>query len=344
MKQRVEYVGIMVGNRRQRKRVLQTHQNYSGNLRVFSFMPSSIRWKKKTVLGLHYTKRGYQLKVFPFPKVVYNRAYGAEKSLSERIETVIGSRKCFNHVNHFNKREIYNLLRETDVAPYLPYTEPYGDADLNKLLHNYRIVYLKPAMGNKGKGVFRCEMTNAGEIYIAEHHASPFIIVRNRSELDNQVKALLGVKNYLVQQGISNLQLNGQNFDVRVLVQKDGTGSWGITNLISRVALAGYFNTSITDSTTPTEELLPLLISPDKAQSVIQTLRDAGLKTANSIEQVGGYHLGELSVDFMIDQDHRIWMIEVNGDPNRTIYKGLSSYPDVYRKPIQYANYLLKKK
>lgn len=73
------YIGIMVRSHRQRwRRVLQNYRKYvPRHTQLFSFLPSSINWTKQTVLGLYYTGRGYLIKWFPFPSVVYNRYYGA---------------------------------------------------------------------------------------------------------------------------------------------------------------------------------------------------------------------------------------------------------------------------
>lgn len=338
----VKYVGIMVANQKQRKRVLRTYQRVTPkHIKIYTFTPSSINWDQRNIVGLHYVKDALKKEAFPFPQVVYNRCYGAEYRLLRRIEKRIGKNKCFNHVNHFDKQDVYTLLSGTELNQYLPETLPFDEDNLDDLLDRHRVIYLKPTLGNRGRGVYRIEVTDAGEIHISQNYFAPMIICRDRDLYRKEVQRLIKSKTYIVQEGIACKQVKKRNFDIRVLMQRNRTGLWGVTNFISRKAHYGCFNTSLCASVAPTEEVLSHLYSSSDAGNVLQSLVDVSLKTAAHIEDEGGYHLAEFSVDFAIDSNDKIWIIELNGDPQRTLFKDLKHYQDVYRNPIRYARFLL---
>lgn len=91
----------------------------------------------------------------------------------------------------------------------------------------------------------------------------------------------------------------------------------------------------------PSEEILYHLYSPDRTQEMLQIIQDISIQVAACIENNGGYHLGEIGIDFGIDDNDLLWMIEINGQPQKNIYKKHRTVQKVYENPIQYARFLL---
>jgi hypothetical protein len=145
------FVGILVANRLQRHNVLKQYlQHNTTNLKLFCFTPSSINWERKSIIGLHRSNRKLAIGRFPFPQVVYNRCYGTDQEMIDRLGTVIGRNKCFNHLNQFNKLEIYNSLNRW-LGDHLPESVAYDKEIAVTLLEKYKVLYLKPFYGNEGK-------------------------------------------------------------------------------------------------------------------------------------------------------------------------------------------------
>jgi len=329
----------MVSTRQQRKQVLQTYYKYTPkDFCLYTFMPSSIKPNKKGVLGLQYWSKTFKLRWLPLPDVVYNRCYDSQSSplLNKDFVHI----PFFNQINHFNKMEIDGLLRNSDLSAYLPDTLPYCQENLSRMLSQYGTVILKPILGNKGYGVYRIERKETGDIHISQHYQDPFLIFADMSILDPEIKKLLGTHDYLIQQGISLLPLEGKLFDIRVLVQKNKSGQWRVSNMVSRISYSGCFNTSFCESVSRSDEQLRRLFSRDHADALLQSLQDASLQAAACIEQQGEIHLGEISVDFGVDSNEKLWIIEVNGQPQKSIYKELQLSRDVYRNPVEYAQFL----
>ncbi|BBI34032.1 YheC/YheD family endospore coat-associated protein [Cohnella abietis] len=340
MNNRRGFVGIMVANRNQRKYVLKQYLRYNTtDMKLFCFTPSSINWGRNSIIGLHRSNRKWVLSKFAFPQVVYNRCYNTDHMLIELLETVIGKNKCFNHINQLNKHEIHNSLSR-ELVNYLPFTVPYDKENIIHLLDHYKVLYLKPCYGNKGKGVYRLEMMKSGKIHIALHYFTPQIILNDAKQLQETIQQLIGSAPYIIQEGIDIRQLNNQNFDIRALVQKNSKGIWSITNIISRIAYKGSYNTSICEKACLTVDLFNHLFPHEKASSIIGLIHALSLKTAKTIDTTSNYHLGEFSADFALDNNEHLWIIELNGQPQKDIYNEFYKQNAVYKRPIQYAQYL----
>ncbi|MFB9329423.1 YheC/YheD family protein [Paenibacillus aurantiacus] len=336
-------VGILVANQHQRKRVLgQYLRHNTGNMKLFSFTSSSIDWKKNTVLGLHRSNRKWAVGRFPLPHVVYNRCYGTDHEIIDRLGKAIGSDKIFNHLNQFNKLEIYHRLGRW-LGDNLPETVAYDPNIAIHMLDKHKIIYFKPVYGHQGKGVYRAELKPSGEIHIGHHYFSPQSIIGDFAQFQASMQELLGSVPYIIQQGIEIRKWNDHTFDIRALVQKNERGTWSVTNLVSRIASKGSYNTSIYDKACLSQEVLHQLYPLDNMNGIVTSIYDLSLRSAEIIDTETDYHMGEFSVDIALDNNAHAWIIELNGKPQKDLYRGIRKQTAVYKRPMQYAQYLCKR-
>jgi len=89
-------------------------------------------------------------------------------------------------------------------------------------------------------------------------------------------------------------------------------------------------------------KILQELYSHKEKKEILQSLNDISINTARIVEfDTGG--LGELGIDFALDEERKLWIIEINGKPQKDIYKDLKGYQYkklIYSRSIEYAYYL----
>ncbi|NOU66552.1 ATP-grasp domain-containing protein [Paenibacillus sp. LMG 31461] len=335
-------IGIMVTTRNSRKRMLALCQRYQNqNLRLFAFTPADIRWKMQRIIGLSLKNGKVTQRLYPFPQVVYNRCFNKVSMTIQRLEKIIGINKCFNTINHFNKWDLYNQLQQSRLSQYVPRTCQYNEVNISELLEINNLVFIKPIYGSKGASVYRIERQENEDIHISLHSLAPRIICRKNESIQEKLDELLENKIFLVQQGIQMSPLDLQHFDIRVLVQKGNVGHWMITNITCRVAYERYFNTSMCERVYEVAAILSRLYSSEKVNEILQSLNEISITAAQEAESLMGT-LGELSVDFVLDKQSKLWIIELNGMPQKNIYKDLKGFKlkDLYRRPMEYAYHL----
>jgi hypothetical protein len=336
-------IGILVTKRSSRKRSLELYQSYHNlNLNLYAFTMADILWKEQRIIGLSLKKGIWKQSSFPFPHVVYNRCFNKEFITIQRLEKAIGRNKCFNNINFFNKWNLYNLLKRSNLRPYVPDTFLYNEANVSELLEKYKLIYIKPSYGSMGKSVYRVELKDDGDIHISLHSLAPRYICRKNEDIQEKLDELLGLKKYMVQQGIHVSLLDQRYFDIRVLVQKGILGKWMVSAITCRVAYEHYFNTSICGTIYEVSEILPRLFTLEKTNEILQSLYEVSGKAAQEAETYMG-SLGELSVDFVLDEHKNLWIIELNGKPQKSIYDDLKCFKDkklIYIRPLEYAYYL----
>lgn len=146
-----------------------------------------------------------------------------------------------------------------------------------------------------------------------------------------------------MQQGVQSSQLEHQSFDIRVLVQKNIHGKWTVSTMTCRVANELYFNASVYQSIFDAEETFDRIF-PLKIKKIIalQSMNKISINAAQLLENHMGL-LGEISVDFVLDKDMKLWIIELNGKPQKSIFKDIKNFKYeqiIYRRPVEYAYYL----
>lgn len=336
-------VGIMVLTRVQREMVLEAYLPYANelHLQLCAFTPYDLNWQQQQLRALVYSAEKMVETTLPFPQVVYNRLYNIRKKIVQKIEKSIGQNKCFNHINKLDKWEVYGILTKAGFEAYLPYTELLQDTNIVEMLDRYKEVFLKPCYGSLGQNVYKIALDKDRSIKLYSQAAKPKESFNSKTELRARLNTLTVNKEYIVQQAIPMLCLQESIFDIRVLVQKDLHGMWGTASIFSRITSTFFINTSIYAKVESTASLLQRL-GINKVKDILAKLQNVSIKAAVQLEKVLG-HLAELSVDFALAAHGELKIIEVNGKPEKAIYKKLPPTEEVaavYRRPLEYALYL----
>ncbi|WP_309121898.1 YheC/YheD family protein [Paenibacillus sp.] len=322
---------------------MELYQKYHDlNLRLFTFSPADIQWKEQRIIGLTRMKGRWMERTFPFPHAVYNRSFNKKKITIRRLEQSIGRNKCFNTINYFNKWELHSLLKQSALHSLVPDTFLLNQENILELINKYRLVYVKPLYGSKGTSVHRVELKENGDIHISLHSLAPKYICRKEENIQKRIDDLFEREKYVVQQGIRMKPLNKHVFDIRVLVQKGRIGEWTVSAVTCRVAYEHYFNTSMCNAVRDFEKVAPQFLSPEETNKILHFLHEVSITAAQAAENRLG-SLGEISVDFAIDEQSKLWIIELNGKPQKNIYNAPScvKYKKlIHKKPLEYAYYL----
>ncbi|MGE5454707.1 MAG: YheC/YheD family protein, partial [Methylocystaceae bacterium] len=284
---------------------------------------------------------------FPWPQAVYDQIYSRK---SERLPEVITAKQVLHRITdhryfnprYFDKWEINQALRRTDIKRLMPDTRLVTSASqVQDMLHSYGAVYLKPSNGTLGMGIMRLSRVNGG--YRLSNSQGVTHEYNSFQKAYEAARSRMTTKGYLVQQGIKLMHIDGHPLDVRVLIQKDGSGQFKITKVFARVAPSQQIVTNLATGGTA----LPLgkvitSATGKSAEPILHKVRNSATRIAAALERVSGSIYGELGIDLGIDRSGRVWLIEVNSKPRRAVETEVN--PDLvrlsYLRPLQYASYL----
>lgn len=306
------------------------------------FSIEQVRVSKGHTLGYVPAAKGWKKVRAPIPKVVHKRVLYRESAPLRALARL--HRRGVIFVNpHLiqNKARMSELLaRDPRVRPHLPETHPYRPALLESFLKAGRGAILKPRIGSVGKGLIRVVPLSDERVQVTVR--TPRTLTRSAMKR-RFAKRLSG--GYLLQQYLPLARYNGRPFDLRVPVQRDGSGEWQTPGMVAKVAGKHPFLTNVAQGgrAIPGEKAIAHAFSAEEAPLVAERVKRLAVDVASAVAREHRY-AADLGLDIGVDRDGKPWLIEVNTRDQRYTFHeaGLhDAFRRLYTNPLLYCARLL---
>lgn len=300
---------------------------------------------KRLAKGYIWSKGRFSLKTRPIPSVIHNRTIPTSRKEAQLVNKLATKSYIFNQQNRYSKYKIHRLLKRNPyVRTYLPVTYPYTSGHLKRMLDRYPQLYIKPQSGSVGQGILKLSKINPNHYKLQ----LPDRKLDNKSKktVIQKIGSVVGRRGYIIQQGILLATYKGNPYDIRVSVQRNGSGEWQITGMVGKAARKGKHVTNVAQG--------------GKVYPCSLLFRGSGFDPAQMKQRVGqlalaiaGHlgkqlpHLADIGLDIGVDRQGKPYFIEMNGRDQRYSFgKGNMSetWYKTYETPLKYAKYALIKK
>lgn len=325
------------------------------DLKVLVFHPEGVAEDGNSVSGYLLDGGLWQPALAPPPDILYNRCFcrtpeekraasGALAALSRSLPWSRGLP---------DKWRVYEILKRSRAAAgLLPDTTVYsGREALGRLLAEREYgVFLKPRAGSHGKRTAHAVLLGKREggglrVRGRDRNNRPFhYVFGTLDEGLHWIHSFTGKHRYIIQPYLHLTSSRGQPFDVRVLMQKNGSGAWTLTGMAVRLGSRGSLTSNLHGGGTAVPAR-PFLLAEygQSGAGLLEELTSAAAALPPLLEASCG-RLGELGLDFGIDPGGRIYLLEANSKPGRTVFRltgdrraaGLAA-----ENPLRYARHLL---
>ncbi|MCE4051081.1 YheC/YheD family endospore coat-associated protein [Bacillus sp. Au-Bac7] len=315
---------------------------------VYHFVPSSYNPLTEKVSGKIFDSEQncWLTQDFPVPSFLYDRCYYQENSHSRQCKNIVEWLKQKKDIVFIgnglpNKLKLYDVLKASKLAPYIPKSKQVISAD--ELLEDLRFVnpiILKPINGSQGNGIY----------FIKEQHKRIFVrtdkkerhvehIFKDKEKFSRWLTTLLQKNDYFSQSYLPLCNQDKQPFDIRALLQKNGQNKWEIIEKGIRLGAKDRIISNLSAGA----EVIPfkqwLDTAPYKMKSFIENEINDILSSLPPILEQSFPALFELGVDIGITENGSLWILDVNSKPGRKVI--LLAYPDLserlYKAPLAYA-------
>ncbi|MDW2877378.1 MULTISPECIES: YheC/YheD family endospore coat-associated protein [Bacillaceae] len=323
----------------------------SCGIECFRFIPSAIDPRTELISGEKYDpdKEDWETASFPLPDVLYDRCFYGNDPHSRQCRSIVHylkNRSDILFLGHGlpNKLELYKILAQSTLAPYIPKSIHAQSA--GQVLQPSSLVspmILKPANGSQGAGIYYLEMQKDGLLVktdTPEKQISRLFADQKKAAV--WLGQLLSGNSYLLQPYLPLSNEDNQPFDIRILLQKNEAGKWremgrgvrvgrenGIISNLSAGSAVSSFETWLENSSVSSSRFLRAELS-EISNALPEILEDALPP------------LFEIGLDIGIARDGAIWILDVNSKPGRKVI--LETDPDkkeaLYRAPLLYGKLL----
>jgi len=315
---------------------------------VYLFNQADIDTKTNTITGYYYdpaTKK-FATGKLPYPSAVFKRTPTLSKSF-KHLQKHVGD-AIFNHpYGNTNKLDFWKMFaKKLSSRQHLPLTKPYNNInDLITMLNSCSGVYLKPVSLAGGSGILY--ITKAKDQFLLSDEAGEQFATKTKNELQCILNSKLVNRQYIMQQEIEFHHKNSK-VDFRVYIQKDNRKKWRYSGMETKIAKTGSIisnsknRKNIMQGETALKEIYKL--SAAEIEEKIVEITSICTRVLRTMEKRGA-HLGDVAVDFIIDNNKKVWLLEVQ--PNyATEIKALREadeqkvLPNILPTPFEYAKAL----
>lgn len=253
-----------------------------------------------------------------------------------------GKAKFLNLIPTRDKLKVYRHLAQCKrIGDRIPETDILSLGVLHRYLQKYGKVIIKPnggAFGQKVMQISRNERNFFVEYMISRRY---YKMVVAPNKLPRFYKKIFkNPSSFVVQQWVDLCRFEGGKMDIRVSVQKNKEGVWGITGNAVRVAPLGGIVTNVAQggrviSYKDVKDSLPGCVD--------ESLSDLSFEIAEQLEKLHP-SVTDLGLDIAVNSEGKLWLIEANFFDERYSFRE-SKETDLwfasYRNPFEYAYSLL---
>ncbi|MFZ7943324.1 YheC/YheD family protein [Neobacillus sp. 19] len=288
------------------------------------------------------TSGRYQLKTVSMPAVIHNRGlFFTERAKVKLLQLQKTGVMIFNGWNRYGKMRVHEILMQNEeLRPHLPETKRASFENLKEMMKKHNELIIKPNSGSLGGGVMMVEnRDNEGWVFNYNQKREPFT-----AEWPDMLRKKAANKYYLIQQRIPLAKYQGSPFDLRVSVQKNGSGDWQVTGIVGKVAKHGNYVTNVAKGGTC--KTLQELVSNSPSLDLDKVYQDIENFSIKAVEELAAHFpgLADVGLDIGLTEDGFPMFIECNGRDLRITF-GKAGMMDVWKAthttPISYARYLL---
>ncbi|MDQ0268967.1 YheC/YheD family endospore coat-associated protein [Cytobacillus purgationiresistens] len=268
---------------------------------------------EETVKGFLYSPNHNQWVpvTCPLPHIVYNRVPFRKQ---EAVESFIEAAEFFSKkgIPFFNpgfldKFNLYNVFNKSNILKtYLPETilNPKKNT-LNTFLKQNGKVYLKPALGSKGKGIYLLTFLPNEEVKL--EGVKETVVYSHFDEFWEEQKRPLQKKTYIAQKAIEPALNEGHRYDFRILAHYNGN-----EHILTGVGIRQSQSQEVTTHIPNGGVLIPY--KQFQTSTHDEFFRSIVKEVGRILTESHGF-FGEFSIDAGISHQGDYYIYEVNSKP-----------------------------
>lgn len=309
-----------------------TQEGARMGLAVIIFCPMDIHWNSRRVSAWrwHPKNRIWLRENHPLPSLIYDRCYYTDSRHYRLYKPYVDRLTNDAHIQLLGrplggKWGTYQLLEpHPSIRPHLPPTRKLSSIrDMEQAWERFGSIVLKPNGGSHGRGVIALIPRSNGITLRGRtlKNRSLNLMLPGRSEAIRWVWQMTTHTRYIIQPYLSLVTAEGRPFDIRMLVQKNGSGNWETTGSAVRTGKIDSLTSNLHGGG-KAERTVPFLrrhFSKQTAAHIVAIIQRLSQEVPTQIEQKHG-RLVELGLDLGVDRAGRVWLLEVNSKPGRTIF------------------------
>lgn len=271
--------------------------------------------EKNTVTGKVLINNKWQEKEVEIPPFIDIAPYCFKKNTRKRMEYL--KRNTFlsdDRTNVLTKLSFQEKLRQDPQYAHLviPTKVINSFADITEYTDTYSKSVLKPSGGIQGKGIYILQKSK-GQYRVGYKTAEKKF---DETEMERFYEDHIAEKGYIIQKYISSKTPQGDPFDCRIHVEKNGDGEWQSARNYIRIGIGQKVISNVNQGggIADVRQFLKANYG-DRWNEINNQLKKLAVTLPYKVEELRGTHIMSLGFDIGITEEGEMYVFEVNDGP-----------------------------
>ncbi len=285
----------------------------------------SIASKPGALSAYCWTGTDWELSPVTPQSVVFIMGAGVKPEQREVSEYVQQESVCIHDIG-LNKLNQTILFQGSEARPYVIPTERLlGDglqAQVLSFLQRHDSAVIKRSDANQGVGLLFILRDGDAWRIVQDQKVHRGKIDEVSELVARKIAGRMSYRDYLIQKFVPSHSVDDRPVDIRVHVQRNGSGDWQVTRAYARLGEMGRQAANVSKG--GYQGALSSFLKGRhvrKAGDIEAELHAAALLLADVQSASAPRPLSELGIDFLLDQDDKIWLIETNALPQSSLHE-----------------------
>jgi glutathione synthase/RimK-type ligase-like ATP-grasp enzyme len=216
--------------------------------------------------------------------------------------------------NRITKEKLQQMLKDDGEFDHLliPTQRIRQFSDIEEFMTKHPAVVMKPIYGQRGQGVY--VLRKEDDHYILGYLTRDEKL--NHKQLKKFFEETLKGNGYIIQKYVTSRSLQGDPFDCRIHVEKNGQGKWVSARNFIRIGIGQKVISNVNQGggIGDPEPFLRANFG-DKWEEINQKLNNLALTLPYKVEELRKTHMMSMGMDIGIDRDGELYLFEVNSAP-----------------------------
>ncbi|WP_336785277.1 YheC/YheD family endospore coat-associated protein [Paenibacillus sp. MMO-177] len=316
-------------------------EKFSG---ILVYTPKDVNLTTRKITGHVYNGGTWSRKTMPFPRI--NMDIGFYKGSQVARASLVKKAPSFPFTGYGlgNKMRIQkHLVTSPVLKPHLLPTEQVKDpSSFLAFVKKYKSVMLKPINGWGGRDIVRVTMEQ-GQYKVQKGEQRR---MTDAAGIRSLIRRSLSKERQIMQQWIDIRNKQGVIYDIRALILKKSEGNWETTGIAVREAKRGRITSNLKSGGHAYEasSYLKKEFGEEKGEELAKSIRELAEYIPTFTEKAYNARLCELGIDLAVDVHGKLWLLEINIKPGKTIMRqvyGVKAWEQSRHTHFQYARSLL---
>ncbi|WP_193065104.1 YheC/YheD family protein [Oceanobacillus oncorhynchi] len=225
--------------------------------------------------------------------------------------------------NHLfsNKDFLIELAKDDDIKKYIAPSDNCSSFDIiNEYLSLYNEIIITPVENQVEQGIFKITKKVTKKNLFG--HKTTYIVYYNSSQDEMSLEELKSFYNnnikgskHTIQQNLLSTTNNGDPFDCKIHLEKNGEGEWQIAKNFIRIGLGSNAISNVKQGAGIADAKVFFKANyPEHAKTMLEKLNMLGLQLASKIEDLSNLRLANLGLEIVIDSKGNLYLSKIDSN------------------------------